>query len=213
MEEQESPRDLGELLVAENVAEAIWLRLRRLTSSVLCKRMLMVRGSTLPVEVITKKAEQTAWAVQSALGYWEGGAIALNAKVLTRYYALLQISIAEQVASPNAVAGLHEIQRHTEGGHGLSTLTDPDGEFPGNYNICCLKSGHFFTYCRHKGIDLNPYAFEKRPRKWAAIPNEQRGRFFRSRIYFAGFRNYNRSWTNTSESRRFLFTLLMLTGT
>ena len=53
-----------------------------------------------------------------ALGYWQSGAQALNAKVLTRYYALLQISIAEELSSPTSRSNLLSIQRRTEfGGH------------------------------------------------------------------------------------------------
>ncbi len=60
-----------ERLVAENVSEATWLRLRRLTSSVLCRRILLKRAPSLNAETIENKANQTAWAVRSALGYWE----------------------------------------------------------------------------------------------------------------------------------------------
>ncbi len=37
------------------------------------------------------------------------------------YYALLQISIAEQVASADPTLNLREVQKHTELGHGLFT--------------------------------------------------------------------------------------------
>ena len=87
-------RETVERLVAENVPEAVWLRLRRLTSSVLCSRIVARRGSTES----ESKGREIAWAVRSALGYWQSGALALNAKVLTRYYALLQISIAEELS-------------------------------------------------------------------------------------------------------------------
>jgi hypothetical protein len=162
-----------ERLVAENVSEAVWLRLRRLTSSVLCSKILSKRAPLLDPDLISKKGEQTAYAVRSALGYWETNASALNAKVLTRYYALLQISIADQAASPNSELDLEQIQRHTEAGHGLATLVDSSCEFPMNYKIACLKSGHFYTYCQYRGVDLDANAFAKRPRKFASLSDDE----------------------------------------
>jgi hypothetical protein len=168
--------ELVERLVAENVTEAVWLRLRRLTSSVLCSKILARRAPSLDSALIQKKGEQTAYAVRSALGYWETSASALNAKVLTRYYALLQISIADQVASPDSELDLEQIQRHTESGHGLCTIADVDSVFPTNYKIACLKGGHLYRYCRHRGIDLDPYAFSKRPRKIASLTDDEKAK-------------------------------------
>jgi hypothetical protein len=130
--------DRPERLVAEDVKEATWLRFRRLTSSVLCRKILTRRASELDSKLpeklgatlLEKKAAQTAWAVRSALGYWEASHVGLNAKVLSRYYALLQISIAEQVASPSSSSSLEEVQRYTEAGHGLFTLNHPGAAFP-----------------------------------------------------------------------------------
>jgi hypothetical protein len=170
------PGERVERLVAENVSEAVWLRLKRLTSSVLCSKILSRRAPSLEAAVASKKGDETAYAVRSALGYWESNVTALNAKVLTRYYALLQISIADQVASPNSNLNLEEIQRHTEAGHGLVTLVDTQDAFPNNYKIACLKGGHLYMYCKHKGFDLNKYAFERRPRKLDTLSEEEYGR-------------------------------------
>ena len=140
----------------------------------LCAKILTNRAPTLDPSLIAKKGEQTAYAVRSALGFWEEHSPALNAKILSRYYALLQISIAEQVASLDSTLDLEEIQRHTEAGHGLSTLIDPSLAFPENYLIACLKGGHLYMYCRHKGIDLDAFAFARRPRKIETLDGAQR---------------------------------------
>ncbi len=166
-------REAVERLVAENVSEAVWLRLRRLTSSTLCSGIVARRASG----DIESKGREIAWAVKSALGYWQSGAIALNAKVLTRYYALLQISIAEELASPASKADLLAIQRRTEhGGHGLTTIVDPNGTFPFNYCIACLRNGHFYSYCKYLGLDLSQHAFERRPRNWADLDAAEKSR-------------------------------------
>ncbi|HEY4902222.1 MAG TPA: hypothetical protein VIH89_01995 [Candidatus Sulfotelmatobacter sp.] len=165
-----------ERLVAEDVRQTVWLRLRRLTSSRLCRQIVSARASALSPEVLDSKSEGVAWAVRSALGYWDTNPADLNARILTRYYALLQISIAEQVASPNLAFDLNEVQRHTEQGHGLSTLSDPSAIFPDSYYLACLRSGHFYSYCRYKEINLGEYAFEKRPPRVLSKlnPEEQR---------------------------------------
>jgi len=171
---------IGELypeqLVAENLGEAIWLRLRRLTSPTLCGRIITARAADLKPEVVAQKGQEVASSVRSALGYWQSQAASLNAKVLTRYYALLQISIAEQVASPTSTADLREIQSHTEGGHGLWTIADPSQDFPAGYMVACRNRGHFYEYCRFNGIDVAPFASKARPDTWDELSNEAKAR-------------------------------------
>lgn len=174
-ESGESTKPNVERLVAQDIEKTVWLRLRRLTSSRLC-RQIVSRTSTPSPEVLAAKAEGVAWAVRSALGYWESRPADLNARILTRYYALLQISIAEQVASPDPSFDLNQVQRHTEQGHGLTTLTEPGASFPASYHIGAMKSGHFYSYCAYRRIDLKPYAFEKRPREWAKLNSTDRER-------------------------------------
>jgi hypothetical protein len=194
-------------LVAENVSEAIWLRLRRLTSSVLCRRIPLRRSPTLPPDIIDTKANQTAWAVRSALGYWETGSSSLNARTLNRYYALLQISIADQVSSPDSKSDLLQVQRHTEMGHGLFTLVAPDESFPNNYKVGCLKSGHFYMFCKHKGIPLKAHAFDRRPRDYSALMRK-RDALFRLVTSSGECRNFNQSlesaWTHHRSHFKFI---------
>jgi hypothetical protein len=153
--------------VAENVSEAIWLRLRRLTSTQLCRKLLTSNRHDLNQEEIDSKATGMSWAVKGALGYWDTREGGLNAKVLSRYYALLQISIAEQISSGSPKEDLATVQRHTEHGHGLFTITgDGTSTFPDNYFIGCLNSGHFAAYCQSRGLAFGAYANDRRPRKW-----------------------------------------------
>jgi hypothetical protein len=166
----------AEQLVAEDLRQAIWLRLRRLTSSNVCSRVIAARKIDLSAEVATRKGQEAASSIRSALGYWESQPASLNAKVLTRYYALLQITIAEQVADPRSTAGLREIQSHTEAGHGLWTMADPEKEFPSGYMIACRNRGHFYEYCRFRGIDVASFASKARPEQWDQLREETRTR-------------------------------------
>ena len=175
--DQDAQADLyAEQLVAENIGEAVWLRFRRLTSSTLCRRTIEARAPELAPAVAEQKGQEVASSVRGALGYWQTQPGSLNAKVLSRYYALLQVSIAEQVADPASAANLRKIQGHTESGHGLWTIAAPEGEFPANYLIACQGRGHFYEYCRYKGIDLTPYALGRRPDSWEKFHEDKRSR-------------------------------------
>ena len=70
----------SEVLVARNVEDALRLRLHRMTSATICRRMLAAKHPAMPEEVIAQKAEGVASALRSALGYWDSGHAALNAK-------------------------------------------------------------------------------------------------------------------------------------
>jgi hypothetical protein len=177
MTDEEGPEKLNpEWLVAENLSEAVWLRLRRFTSPTLCERAIAARAPALASDILRKKGQELAFAVRSALGYWRSEPGSLNAKVLTRYYALLQITIAEQVASPESTADLKEIQGHTESGHGLWTIAASSEDFPFSYKIACRDRGHFYEYCRFRGIDLKPFASKARPDTWEKISADDQAR-------------------------------------
>jgi hypothetical protein len=89
---------------------------------------------------------------------------------------LLQMSIAEQLASPDSTADLKEIQSHTESGHGLWTISAHGKDFPASYMVACRNRGHFYEYCRFRGIDLTPYVSKARPNSWDDLSTEQRDR-------------------------------------
>ncbi|NTV67551.1 MAG: hypothetical protein HGB06_07725 [Chlorobaculum sp.] len=158
-----------ERLVAENISEVIWLRLQRLLSSQLCAIIIQKNYSSLNGEILEKKANGMSWAIRSALGYWNTKQGGLNSKILSRYYALLQISIAEQISLGDPQDDLATIQRHTEYGHGLFSLSSGDEKFPDNYYVGCLNSGHFSVYCKKIGYDLRTYCHERRPRDYSKV--------------------------------------------
>jgi hypothetical protein len=153
-----------ESFVSENVAETIWLRLRRLTSTQLTEQLLRSRETSVDDALIKKKSVGMSSAIRSALGYWDTKEGGLNSKLVSRYYALLQITIAIQIASLDNTDDLASVQRHTENGHGLFTLPKPNGSFPDEYFVGCLKSGHFASFVKSMGADLSPQAHESRPR-------------------------------------------------
>ncbi|WP_186062013.1 YaaC family protein [Burkholderia gladioli] len=162
-----------ERIVAADPIGATRLRLNRLMSHRLCADAIVARNNTpIDPDVLEKKAQGMAWAVRSGLGYWEAEGGGLNSRVLSRYYAMLQLSIAEQVGSADDKDLLPAIQRHTEFGHGLFTSRNTNGQFPDGLVVGCTQSGHFTSYAKYLGIDLTPFIFTKKPKNFAALDSE-----------------------------------------
>lgn len=159
---------------AENVDEIVWLRLNRLKSVKLCENLIRRKLEKFPnpsvtEDMIKSKAIGLSSAVDSAIGYWQVRPKSLNAKILSRYYFLLQMTIAEQVSSVKNTDDLKVVQKHTENGHGLGTIIDPNQEFPFNYFTFAIRSGHFYSYAKGIGIETKKFDFEKRPRIFDGI--------------------------------------------
>ncbi|NXZ88988.1 hypothetical protein HZI30_18800 [Serratia fonticola] len=153
-----------ERFVAADVSGAIWLRLKRLTSSQLCKKIIQKNHPSLQEDEYINKSIGMSSAIRSAIGYWETENGGLNSKILSRYYALLQISLAEQISSGDPKDDLKTVQKHTESGHGLFTQTIENSTFPDNIKIGCVRGGHFYGYAKKIGIEIKKYAAERRPR-------------------------------------------------
>jgi hypothetical protein len=164
----------NETFKASNIDEVIWLRLNRLKSVKLCEDLLNRKLKQTPnpavtEEILKQKAIGLSSAIESAIGYWQVAPQSLNAKVLSRYYFLLQMTIAEQVSSIKNTDDLKAVQRHTENGHGLGTIPDPTADFPRGYYIFPIRSGHFYSYAKSLGIATKSFDFEKRPRNFSDI--------------------------------------------
>lgn len=155
-----------ENFVAENPNQIILLRLKRLMDVELCNRLIKKKyeQNQLPIheDIINKKAIGLASTIRSVLGYWLTETNDLNTWILSRYYAIFQMTIAEQVASINNIDTLEEIQKHTIIGHGLGFLAGNLTIFPNEFYVYILKSGHFSNYLKFKGISLNDGRIEKR---------------------------------------------------
>ncbi len=153
-----------ERFVAADVSGAIWLRLKRLTSSQLCKKIIQKNHPSLQENEYINKSIGMSSAIRSAIGYWETENGGLNSKILSRYYALLQVSLAEQISSGDPKDDLKAVQKHTESGHGLFTQIIDNSTFPDNIKIGCVRGGHFYAYAKKIGVEIKKYAAERRPR-------------------------------------------------
>lgn len=166
-----------ERIVAEAPDEILWVRIARLKSTKLCEELIRNKqkeqGTSLSDELIKKKAVGVSSAVEAAIGYWKSGSDSLNAWILSRYYALLQMTIAEQVASVKNSDDLASIQRHTIFGHGMATISDPSVKFPEGYYSMLLSSGHFSAYLRFLGYDIKDISFNRRLREIRESPDKK----------------------------------------
>lgn len=163
----------SESFKAENSDEIVWLRLNRLKSVTLCSKLIRKKLENSSVElddeVIESKSIGLSAAIKSALGYLDDNSKNLNSKILSRYYFLLQLTIAEQVGSINNKDNLKSIQKHTEQGHGLGTIRDKSKSFPNDYYVFGLYSGHFYSYLKFLGHDPKEFSLERRPRDFNRI--------------------------------------------
>jgi hypothetical protein len=121
---------------------------------------------SLTEPLLQEKADGLSAAIDSALGYLETRPTELNSWIVSRYYGLMQLTIAEQVSSPNNDYNLAKIQSVTEYGHGLRTIQNPDAAFPESFCIYVIKSGYFPHYAKFLGIDISSFAFEKKEKNY-----------------------------------------------
>ncbi|TKJ37946.1 hypothetical protein CEE37_13355 [candidate division LCP-89 bacterium B3_LCP] len=168
-----------ERLVGNDSAKIVGLRLRRMRSSELCKRILRKKaqksGNDIDENLLIKKAEGLSAAIDSAMGYLETETSDLNSKVLSRYYGLMQLTIAEQVSSLKNKNDLALIQTHTESGHGLGTFRNKkdDKNFPSNFYVHIVNRGHFYQYTKSLNVTVNSFAFEGRQWKFQKVDDKK----------------------------------------
>lgn len=164
-----------EHLVGTDPDELLRLRFSRLKSKDICRKLLEEKcrrkGVSLDSKLLDEKAKGLSSAIDSALNYWKIREESLNARVLSRYYAFLQFTIAEEVASIENTSDLKEAQKHTEKGHGLNTFNLYNGDnFLDNYYCYLREDGHFHYYLQQIGFDKQePFFHSKRIRPGDSI--------------------------------------------
>lgn len=144
--------------------ETIWLRLRRLRSVNLSKNIIRSKyeKKNIPIEkdILNRKANGLSSAIDSALGYLDIHSYHMNSKILTRYYGLLHLTIAEQVASVKNNNDISKIQEYTKYGHGLKSIIENVDVFPKEFFIYSLLSGYFNNYLNYLGIDIKAFSYK-----------------------------------------------------
>ena len=155
-----------EYYIADNIKELLQIRIKRLQDEEICRRVLKNKpnANKIKEEIIDKKAKGLSSAIKSSLGFWQQETTSLNSWILSRYYALLQITIAEQVSDLNNSKDLSQIQKATAHGHGLNTVLINENDIS-TFSIYLRTTGYFKTYLEHLGYKNTKYLLEISPSK------------------------------------------------
>ena len=158
--------DNYEQYVADNVNELLHIRIKRLQDEEICKRVLQNKpnAENTTHDIIEKKSKGLSSAIKSSLGFWQQETTSLNSWILSRYYALLQITIAEQVSDLNNEKDLLQIQKSTAYGHGLNTILIDEDDIS-SFSIYLRSIGYFKTYLEHLGYKNTEHLLEISPNK------------------------------------------------
>lgn len=164
------------LLLSEKPIEAIWLRLRQLTSVSLARKLVATRaaneGVTLADEDVRTKAEGLAFSLRNAGDYFKTrDGQNVSQRVLNLYYGSMAFAFAEMLAAPTGPSSLADIEKITTQGHGLCTL---DGEQEGleRVVVSTVASGFFASWMKFLGIPTDSFP-SKKPKVYADLAKQK----------------------------------------
>lgn len=162
-------------LLSEEPIEAIWLRLRQLTSVSLARKLVVARAANESVplddEVTRAKAEGLAFSLRNASDYFKTrDGQNVSQRVLNLYYGSMAFAFAEMLAAPKGPAGLADIEKITTQGHGLCTL---DGEQDGleRVVVSTVATGFFASWMKFLGIPTDTFPRQK-PKVYADLAKQ-----------------------------------------
>ncbi len=162
-------------LLSETPIDAIWLRLRQLSSVTLARKLVSARareaGAAFDSDALDTKAQGVAFALRNAIDYFQlRDSQNVSQRVLNLYYGSLSFAFAEMLAAPTGPETLAEIEASTKQGHGLCTL---DGEEEGLENLVVgvIATGFFPTWLKFLGVATNAFPSRK-PRTYADLQKQ-----------------------------------------
>lgn len=176
------------LLLSEEPIEAIWLRLRQLTSMTLARKLVTTRavneGVPLDDAVVRAKAEGLAYSLRNASDYFrtrDGQNV--SQRVLNLYYGSMAFAFAEMLAAPKGPASLADIEKITTQGHGLCTL---DGEQEGleRVVVSTVATGFFASWMKFLGIPTETFPRQK-PKVYADLARQSESSWVTVEALFA----------------------------
>ena len=176
------------LLLSEEPIEAIWLRLRQLTSVSLAQKLVKTRaaaeGVPLDDKVVRSKAEGLAYSLRNASDYFKTrDGQNVSQRVLNLYYGSMAFAFAEVLAAPKGLASLAAIEKITTQGHGLCTL---DGEQDGleHVVVSTVATGFFASWMNFLGIPTDAFP-SKKPKTYADLTKQPESSWLTVETLFA----------------------------
>lgn len=139
-----------------SIEELLYLRIKRLTSTTLCRNVIKRQKPDLTPEVLNSKAEGLSSSINSFLGFFnfENKTKSLNLWILTRYYALLQITIAEQLVQRDEISSLEDIEQSTKYGHGINACYTTGHNILDDFKLYLRPRGYLSDYLSYLGFDV-----------------------------------------------------------
>ncbi len=159
-------------LLSEEPIEAIWLRLRQLTSVSLAQKLVTARaaseGVPLDDEVVRTKAEGLAFSLRNASDYFKTrDGQNVSQRVLNLYYGSMAFAFAEMLAAPKGPTSLADIEKITPQGHGLCTLDEEQAGLE-RVVVSTVATGFFASWMRFLGIPTGSFP-SKKPKTYADL--------------------------------------------
>lgn len=162
----------------ENPLDGVLSRLQQFTSVSLAHKLVERRARSenvvLAPEQIASKAAGIAYSMRNALDYitfFPGDK--LNKRILGLYYGVIAFAFAEMLASPRGPCDLDEVEGMTKQGHGLFTVSGPDGGFA-NLRVGVLATGFLPQWLTFLGHDTGTFPKQK-PRSVGDLETQQQG--------------------------------------
>jgi hypothetical protein len=176
------------LLLSEEPIEAIWLRLRQLTSVSLAAKLVATRtaseGQAIDADVVRTKAEGLAFSLRNANDYFKSrDGQNVSQRVLNLYYGSMAFAFAEMLAAPTGPKSLADIEKITTQGHGLCTL---DGEEEGleRVVVSTVATGFFASWTKFLGVATDAFP-TKKPKTYMDLAKQPRSSWLTVEALFA----------------------------
>lgn len=175
-------------LLSEEPIEAIWLRLRQLTSITLARKLVATRAANESVQLddedVRTKAEGLAFSLRNASDYFRSRAGQnVSQRVLNLYYGSMAFAFAEMLAAPRGPRSLADIEKITTQGHGLCTL---DGEQDGleRVVVSTVATGFFASWMKFLGLPTQAFP-SKKPKTFADLTKQPESTWLTVEALFA----------------------------
>jgi hypothetical protein len=148
-------------LLSETPIEAVWLRLRQLSSVSLARKAVETRarsaGVRLDASAVENKAVGLAYSLRNATDYFHARDVRnVSQRVLNLYYGTLGFAFAEMLAAPDGSKALSEIEDSTKQGHGLYTV-DGSTDSLEHLVVGVIASGFFPSWMKSLGSDVSSF--------------------------------------------------------
>jgi hypothetical protein len=172
-----------EYVPTDNPIRHIWTRLALLSSIAGAKNFLRRRaaqhGHQCEDSILDKKAQGLAFGIRSAQDYFSipvSGS--LTSACLAYYYGTFSLLKCLLLADTSNMVTLEKIETYTSYGHGLSTFSTEQENFPTSEKLMVLNNGFITRFLQHQGTDIQRLTTERRYKTMQEVRPSDAGKLF-----------------------------------